>query len=122
MENPPHWKAFGRVLEALAGHSRKRAIGIRFSGTLKGPSWRALGAVLALGSPPWAYLGRLGVVLGHLKIDAKNDSKIDALHFLIIFSIIFLSDVGSIALPTCLPKSTKIHQKSMPRCLPKLTD
>ena len=26
-----------------------------------------------------------------------------------------------LSFPTCLPKSTKIHQKSMPRCLPMLT-
>ena len=48
-----------------------------------GPSWRRLGgplgAVLALGSPSWADLGRLGVVLGRLKIDVKIDQKIDAL-------------------------------------------
>ena len=48
-----------------------------------GPSWGRLGgplgAVLALGSPSWADLGRLGVVLVRLKIDVKIDQKIDVL-------------------------------------------
>ena len=40
---------------------------------------RVLGAVLALGSPSWAVLEHLVVVLGRLKIDVKIDQKIDAL-------------------------------------------
>ena len=38
-------------------------------GAILGPSWGPLGAVLALGSPSWAVLRRLGVVLGRLKFD-----------------------------------------------------
>ena len=37
-------------------------------------------------------------------------------YFLDIFSDWFLFDLGSIFPPTCLPKSTKIDKKSMPRC------
>ena len=48
-------------------------------GAILDPSWGPLGAVLALGSPSWAVLGRLVVVLGHLKIDAKIHQKMDAL-------------------------------------------
>ena len=40
--------------------------------------WVPLGAVLALGSPSWAVLGRLGALLSRLKIDVKIDQKIDA--------------------------------------------
>ena len=65
-----------RLLPAIP---RKRTIALCFFeaswGRLGGP----LGAVLALGSPSWADLGRLGVVLGRLKIDVKIDQKIDAL-------------------------------------------
>ena len=47
-------------------------------GPILGPSWGPLGAVLALGSPSWAVLGRLGALLSRLKIDVKIDQKIDA--------------------------------------------
>ena len=40
-----------------------------------GPSWGPLGAVLALGSPSWAVLGRLGALLSRFKIDAKIYQK-----------------------------------------------
>jgi len=40
---------------------------------------RVLGAVLALGSPSWAVLGRLVAVLGRQKIDVKIHQKMDAL-------------------------------------------
>ena len=46
------WRALGRVLEALAGHTRKRTIALSFFeaswnrlGRLLGPSWRSLGAI-----------------------------------------------------------------------------
>ena len=48
------------------------------SWSLSGLSWGPLGAVLALGSPSWAVLGRLGALLGRLKIDVKIYQKIDA--------------------------------------------
>ena len=47
-------------------------------GAILGPSWGPLGAVLALGSPSWAVLERLGALLSRLKIDVKIDQKIDA--------------------------------------------
>ena len=47
-------------------------------GAILGPSWGPLGAVLALGSPSWADLGRVGVVLGRLENDVKIDQKNDA--------------------------------------------
>ena len=63
----------------LGGQDQDSTRGLGFLG----PSWdllgRAFGAVLALGSPSWTDLGRLGVVLGRLKIDVKIDQKIDAL-------------------------------------------
>ena len=71
------WKALGRILEALAGHTRKRTHGLIFFWTLLGQSWKPLGAALALGSPSWAVLGHLGVVLGRLKIEVKIEVKID---------------------------------------------
>ena len=81
------WRALGGPLGALGGQDRKRSRGIGFLGTILGPSWRPLGAVLALGSPSWAVLGRLGVVLGRLKIDVKIDQKINAFQdrFLMLF-------------------------------------
>ena len=45
---------------------------------------------------------------------------LDGLLFFITFSISFLIDVCPIFDPNLLPKSTKIAQKSMPRCLPML--
>ena len=47
-------------------------------GAILGPSWEPVGAVLALGSPSWAVLGRLGALLSRLKIDVKIDQQIDA--------------------------------------------
>ena len=41
-----------------------------FDGILE-PSWLPFGAVVTLRSPLWSVLGRLGVVLGHLKSDQK---------------------------------------------------
>ena len=43
-----------------------------------------------------------------------------SLFFRCVFLIDFCSILGRFSLPTCFPKSTKIVQKSMPRCLPKL--
>ena len=62
-------------------------------GTVLAPSWRPLGAVLALGSPSWAVLGRLGALLSPLKIDAKIDQEFDACQdrFVHQFSSIFAS-------------------------------
>ena len=62
-------------------------------GALLDPSWRPLGAVLALGSPSWAVLGRLGGLWSPLKIDVKIDQEIDACQdrFLHQFSSIFAS-------------------------------
>ena len=62
-------------------------------GALLAPSWRPLGAVLALGSPSWAVLGRLGALLSPLKIDVKIDQEFDACQdrFLHQFSSIFAS-------------------------------
>ena len=71
----------GGALGALGGQDRKKdKKNTNFWGLMAilGPSWGPLGAVLALGSPSWAVLGRLGVVLGRLKIDVKIDQKIDA--------------------------------------------
>ena len=41
--------------------------------------------------------------------------------FTSFFRCLFASILGRFCLPTCLPKSTKIDEKSMPRCLPMLT-
>ena len=62
-------------------------------GALLEPSWRPLEAVLALGSPSWAVLDRLGTLLSPLKIDVKIDQEIDACQdrFLHQFSSIFAS-------------------------------
>ena len=65
----------------LAAKIEKRRVQPRFLGPLGailGPSWGPLGAVLALGSPSWAVLGRLGALLSRLKIDVKIDQNIDA--------------------------------------------
>ena len=43
-----------------------------------------------------------------------------ALLFSSLFRCLFGSIFGEFSIPTCLPKSTKIAQKSMPRCLPML--
>ena len=45
----------------------------------------------------------------------------DALFFSSFLRCILGSISVRFSLPTCFPKSTKIHQKSMPRCLPMLT-
>ena len=62
-------------------------------GTLLAAPWRPLDAVLALGSPSWAVLGRLGALLSPLKIDVKIDQEFDACQdrFLHQFSSIFAS-------------------------------
>ena len=41
--------------------------------------------------------------------------------FTSFFRCLFASILARFCLPTCLPKSTKIDEKSMPRCLPMLT-
>ena len=66
---------------ALGGQDRKNITKSELLGPLGavlGASWGPLGAVLALGSPSWAVLGRLGALLSRLKIDVKIDQKIDA--------------------------------------------
>ena len=50
----------GGGLEASWRPIRKREVPDLFFGTLLGPSWGALGAVLALESPSWGDFGRLG--------------------------------------------------------------
>ena len=65
----------------LAANFAKRRVRSFFSrplGAILGPSCGFLGAVLALGSPSWAVLGRLGALLGRLKNDVKIDQKINA--------------------------------------------
>ena len=64
-------------METLSGQHRKRARAISFLGPSWGrlgdllrPSWRPLGAVLAVLAAPWAVLARL-------KIDVKFDQKFD---------------------------------------------
>ena len=44
-----------------------------------------------------------------------------ALLFCIVFRCLFGSILAPVSLPTCLPKSTKIQEKSMPRCHPSWT-
>ena len=66
---------------ALGGQDRKNPKKSQLLAPLRailGRSWGALGAVLALGSPSWAVLGRPGAILSRLKIDVKIDQKIDA--------------------------------------------
>merc|ERR1712110_1124562 len=41
--------------------------------------------------------------------------------FCIVFRCLFGSILAPVSLPTCLPKSTKIQEKSMPRCHPSWT-
>ena len=68
-------------MEALSGQNRKKEGATRTFGASwghLGPSWGPLGAVLALGSPSWAVLERLGALLSRLKIDVQIDQKIDA--------------------------------------------
>ena len=76
------WRGLGGPWGPGAAKSEKRPKKpelLRPLGVILGPSWGPLGAVLALGSPSWADLVRLGVVLGRLGIDIKIDQKIDAL-------------------------------------------
>ena len=75
------WRALGGSLEAFAAkiekmRMRRELLGPH--GAILGPSWGPLGAVLALGSPSWAVLGRLGAIWSRLKIDVKIDQKINA--------------------------------------------
>ena len=44
-----------------------------------------------------------------------------ALLFCIVFRCLFGSILAPVSLPTCLPKSIKIQEKSMPRCHPSWT-
>ena len=74
------WGAFGGSWRPRP----KTIAGDPFFGTLLGPSWERLGTVLALGSPSWAVLGRLGVFLGPLKIDVEINQKIDAFQDLVL--------------------------------------
>ena len=66
------------LLAAKIEKRRKKSELLGPLGAILGPSWGPLGAVLALGSPSWAVLGRLGALLSRLKIDVKIDHKIDA--------------------------------------------
>ena len=77
-------------------------------GAILGSSWGLLEAVLALGSPYWAVLARLGALLSRLKIDVKIDQKIDA------FQDRFLEDFGGFLEEKWRHVGTKIDQKSMP--------
>ena len=81
----PSWLHFGAVLEAsckrlgdalgrleaILSHHGRVLDGLGLSWNALRLSWEALGTVLALGSPSWADLGRLGDVLGRLKIDVN---------------------------------------------------
>ena len=71
------------------------------------PSWGPLGALLALGSTSWAVLGPSWGRLGPSKNRCQNRSENRCL-----LGSIF----GRFSTPSWLPKSTKIHEKSMPRC------
>ena len=66
------------VLGGSWGPRPNKAMRYQFFGAILGPSWGPLGAVLALGSPSWAVLGRLGAIWSRLKIDVKIDQKINA--------------------------------------------
>ena len=95
----------------LAAKIEKRRVRSQLLGTLGailGPSWGPLGAVLALGSPSWAVLERLGALLSRLKIDVKIDQKIDA------FQDRFLGDFTRFWEGKWRHVGTKIEQKSMP--------
>ena len=75
------WRGLGGPLGALGAKIEKAKNGNSFLeglGAILGVSWGPLGAVLALGSPSWAVLERLGALLSRLKIDVKIDQKIDA--------------------------------------------
>ena len=65
-------------MEGLSGQAGNNWFGIRFFDASWGCFGGPLGAVLALGSPSWGVLGRLGALLNRLKIDVKIDQKIDA--------------------------------------------
>ena len=67
-----------------------------------------LGAVLALGSPSWGVLGRLGALLSRLKIDVKIDQKNDAVQDR------FLGDFTGFWEGKWRHVGPKIEQKSMP--------
>ena len=67
------WGLLGAKIEKR----RMRSTFLRPLGAILAPSWGPLGAVLAFESPSWAVLGRLGALLGRLKIDVKIDQKID---------------------------------------------
>ena len=81
------------TLEAKTQKNTKKSQLLASFGTLLAASWRPLDAVLALGSPSWAVLGRLGALLSPLKIDVKIDQEFDACQdrFLRQFSSIFAS-------------------------------
>ena len=67
---------------------------------------------MAPGSPSWAVLGpSWDVVLPILT----------PFFFASFFRCLFESIFGRFCFPTWFPKSSKIDQKSMPRCLPMLT-
>ena len=59
------------LLAAKIEKTRMRCELLAPHGPILGPSWGPLEAVLALGSPSWAVLGRL-------KMNANVDRKIDA--------------------------------------------
>ena len=67
-----------RSLRAKTQKNPKKSEILASLGTVLDPSWRPLDAVLALGSPSWAVLGRLGALLSPLKSDVKIDQKKDA--------------------------------------------
>ena len=80
-------------LGAKTQKNQKKSQLLTSFGSLLAASWRPLDAVLALGSPSWAVLGRLGALLSPLKIDVKIDQEFDACQdrFLHQFSSIFAS-------------------------------
>ena len=103
------------------GEERKREAGI-------GKEKRSRGTFSARGGwvhPP--FRGRPPQGPGPCPAQDVGTSYFDVVAFLApsFFRSFFRCLFGSILLPfsfpTCLPKSTKIHQKSMPRCLPMLT-
>ena len=79
---------------------KKRGLRL-FSGALLGPSWGALGAVLALESPSWGGFGRLGP----LKNRCKNRSIFECLLESDFWKI--LVDFGKKTEPSWDPKTIK---------------
>ena len=71
------------------------------------------------GGPPWGpgTLPERGVGASYCDFFAISVP----FFFSSFFRCLFRSILARFSTPTCLPKSTKIHEKSMPRCLPKLT-